>query len=125
MSAVMSMSAAAPARVVAAQRGASAAGQSRPAFLGRAAASSKAPLADAFNAMALTAPARKQAQRGLSICGASSADCATDVYIDRATRLGRKHVGSRRRAVVDDAFPAEGKSEKISTPQDPTPCSGW
>lgn len=69
MAATISMSAVVSVRAVAGQqRGTSAAG--RPAFMGRPAAGVKASLGDAFSAMSLNTPARKQAQRGLSICGA-------------------------------------------------------
>jgi len=66
-------SVAAPVRVSAAgQRGGSAAGKGmgRPAFMGRATAGGKASLGDAFAGLSLNTPARKQAQRGVSICGA-------------------------------------------------------
>ena len=61
--AMATVSVAAPVRATAGSKAA------KPAFLGRAAAGSKASLSDAFCAMSLATPARKQANRSLSICG--------------------------------------------------------
>ena len=62
------VSVAAPVRATAGSKAA------KPAFMGRAAAGSKASLSDAFCAMSLATPARKQANRSLSICGEYSFD---------------------------------------------------
>lgn len=61
--AMATVSVAAPVRATAGSKAA------KPAFMGRAAAGSKASLSDAFCAMSLATPARKQANRSLSICG--------------------------------------------------------
>ncbi|ACO61419.1 ribosomal protein L21 [Micromonas commoda] len=64
--AMATVSVAAPVRATAGSKAA------KPAFMGRAAAGSKASLSDAFCAMSLATPARKQANRGLSICAAAT-----------------------------------------------------
>jgi hypothetical protein len=74
--ATMTMSMAAPATRAVAGQSKSAATQK--AFFGRAAAGSKASVADAFSAMSLSAPTKA---RGLSICGA---------YPSRNTRTTRR-----------------------------------
>jgi len=66
--AMATVSVAAPVRATAGSKAA------KPAFMGRAAAGSKASLSDAFCAMSLATPARKQANRSLSICGEYSFD---------------------------------------------------
>mmetsp|Transcript_25827 Transcript_25827/g.63555 ORF Transcript_25827/g.63555 Transcript_25827/m.63555 type:complete len:202 (+) Transcript_25827:133-738(+) len=80
MTAVMStFSLAAPVRVSAAgaRGGAAAAGVARPAFMGRA--TGKAFLGDAFAGLSLNTPARKQAQRGVSICVAAAGSAGTSI----------------------------------------------
>ena len=86
----MTMSMAAPATRAVAGQSKSAATQK--AFFGRAAAGSKASVADAFSAMSLSAPTKA---RGLSICGAyPSRDTQT---VRRDPARGEWHVAAAPR----------------------------
>jgi hypothetical protein len=86
----MTMSMAAPATRAVAGQSKSAATQK--AFFGRAAAGSKASVADAFSAMSLSAPTKA---RGLSICGAyPSRDTQT---MRRDPARGEGHVAAAPR----------------------------
>ena len=97
--AMATVSVAAPVRATAGSKAA------KPAFMGRAAAGSKASLSDAFCAMSLATPARKQANRGLSICGE---------YAFGATAVSER---SGRR------YPDREGTALFSGIGNPTPCS--
>jgi len=97
--AMATVSVAAPVRATAGSKAA------KPAFMGRAAAGSKASLSDAFCAMSLATPARKQANRSLSICGE---------YAFGATAVSER---SGRR------YPDREGTALFSGIGNPTPCS--